>query len=97
MIKFNNFFKQHLVNLLAEEALRDPYCQSSFDAPKYSVCFLDLADYLHLKDDVLAKLEEKQKEDKDIVEEQPLVFSDRKEDDRKQKHPKSMPGSVNQS
>ena len=25
VIKFNNFFKQHLVNLLAEEAARDPY------------------------------------------------------------------------
>ena len=56
VIKFNNFFKQHLVNLLAEEASRDPYCQASIDAPKYSVCFMDLAEFLNLKEDVFVKL-----------------------------------------
>ena len=83
VIKFNNFFKQHLVSLLAEEAARDPYCQASIDAPKYSVCFMDLAEFLNLKDDVLAKLEEVQNEEHEELDaEEPLAYSARKERDR---------------
>ena len=63
IIKFNNFFKQHLISMLHEEAARDPYNQSSFDAPKYSVCFMDLAEFLGLKEDVFSKLEETRNEE----------------------------------
>ena len=90
VIKFNNFFKQNLVNLLAEEAARDPYCRSSFDAPKYSVCFMDLAEYLDLKDDVYSKLEEMQEQDT-VTNEDPLVFSARTERE-KQILTRSTPG-----
>ena len=89
VIKFNNFFKQHLVSLLAEEAVRDPYCQASIDAPKYSVCFMDLAEFLNLKDDVLVKLEEvKNQEHDELATEEPLAYSARKERDRP-KHSRS--------
>ena len=58
IIKFNSFFKQNLVKLLVEEANRDALCPEALNAPKFSVCFTDLAEYLNLKDDVLAKLAE---------------------------------------
>eukprot|EP00354_Favella_ehrenbergii_P000797 CAMPEP_0170459270 /NCGR_PEP_ID=MMETSP0123-20130129/6024_1 /TAXON_ID=182087 /ORGANISM="Favella ehrenbergii, Strain Fehren 1" /LENGTH=119 /DNA_ID=CAMNT_0010723819 /DNA_START=276 /DNA_END=635 /DNA_ORIENTATION=+ len=56
VIKFNNFFKQNLVKLLVEEAKRDQIYQEAQQAPKYSVCFSDLALFLGLKDEVNEKV-----------------------------------------
>ena len=98
VLKFNNFFKQHLVNMLAEEAARDPYSQSSIDAPKYSVCFMDLAEFLNLKDDVFAKLEEMQNdENENLATEELIVFSARKEREARHRnlHSNSTPGFTN--
>ena len=53
VLKFNNFFKFNLVKLLAEEARRDQFVPEMVEAPKYSVCFSDLADYLNVKDEVM--------------------------------------------
>ena len=44
-----------MIKLLSEEARRDPYSQESIDAPKYSTCFLDLAEFLGFKDEVMSK------------------------------------------
>jgi len=56
VIKFNNFFKQNLVKILVEEAKRDHLGSGAIDAPKYSVCFTDLAEFLGLKEDVMEKV-----------------------------------------
>ena len=53
VLKFNNFFKFNLVKLLAEEARRDKFEPEMVEAPKYSVCFSDLAEYLNVKDEVM--------------------------------------------
>ena len=43
-----------MVKILVEEARRDLHVsQEVRDAPKYSVCFMDLAEFLGLKEDVL--------------------------------------------
>lgn len=65
IIKFNNFFKQNMVKLLVEEGRRDQFCTEANQAPKYSVCFGDLADYLDLKDEILDKVA--QEEDGDSI------------------------------
>ena len=56
VLKFNNFFKQNLVTLLMEESRRDQRSQEAVDAPKYSVCFSDLAEFLDLKEEVSNKV-----------------------------------------
>ncbi len=56
VMKFNNFFKQNLVKLLVEESLRDQLSDEANEAPKYSVCFTDLAEFLNLKDEVMLKV-----------------------------------------
>ena len=56
VLKFNNFFKQNLVKLLVEEDRRDQHVPEMIEAPKYSVCFSDLAEYLNLKDEVQKKV-----------------------------------------
>ena len=37
------------------------------DAPKYSVCFSDLAEYLNLKDEVLDKVAQYDEEDESVI------------------------------
>ena len=72
--------------MLHEEAARDPYNQSSFDAPKYSVCFMDLAEFLGLKEDVYSKLEETRNEEISQIDPADLVaFSARKEREERTK------------
>ena len=56
VIKFNNFFKQNLVKLIVEEGRRDLMGQQAIDAPKYSVCFSDLADFLGLREEVMERV-----------------------------------------
>ena len=56
VIKFNNFFKQNLIKLLVEETRRDQISEEAKKAPKYSVCFSDLAHFLGLKDEVMEKV-----------------------------------------
>lgn len=51
-----------MVKLLVEEQRRDLIGQEAVDAPKYSVCFSDLADFLGLKDEVFEKVAEIQEE-----------------------------------
>ena len=70
--------------MMSEEAARDPYNQASFDAPKYSVCFMDLAEFLGLKEDVFTKLNETINEEASLIDPQDLVaFSSRKERDER--------------
>ena len=56
VIKFNNFFKQNMIKLFVEEAKRDQLSQEAMQAPKYTVCFLDLAEFLGLKDEIMDKV-----------------------------------------
>ena len=58
VIKFNNFFKQNMIKLLVEESRRDQLCPEANLAPKYSVCFSDLAEFLGLKDEIMDKVAE---------------------------------------
>jgi hypothetical protein len=67
VMKFNNFFKQNLVKLLIEEARRDQFSDEANDAPKYSVCFTDLAEFLNLKDEVMLKVAQHDFEDDSIA------------------------------
>ena len=50
-MKFNSYFKLHLIKLLSEEALQKQI--GEVHAPKYSVCFMDLADTLGFKEEIL--------------------------------------------
>ena len=45
-----------MIKLLVEEGRRDQLCTEANRAPKYSVCFGDLAEYLGLKDEILDKV-----------------------------------------
>ena len=67
VIKFNNFFKQNLVTLLVEEARRDQLSQEAVDAPKYSVCFSDLAQFLELQDEVMDRVAQLEEEDESVA------------------------------
>ena len=67
VIKFNNFFKHNLIKLLVEEARRDHFVPEMVEAPKYSVCFSDLAEYLNLKDEVLDKVAQYDEEDESVI------------------------------
>ena len=58
VIKFNNFFKQNMIKLLVEEARRDELGQEANQAPKYSVCFNGLAEFLGLKEEIMEKVAE---------------------------------------
>ena len=67
MLKFNNFFKQNLIKLLVEEDRRDQVSQEACEAPKFSVCFSDLAEFLGLKDEVMHKLAQFDDEDESVT------------------------------
>ena len=41
---------------MAEEARRDQFVPEMVEAPKYSVCFSDLAEYLNVKEEVMQKV-----------------------------------------
>ena len=56
ILKFNNFFKANLTKLLVEEEEREMRESDTNKAPKYSVCFMDLAEFLNIKDDIAAKI-----------------------------------------
>ena len=45
-----------MVKLFVEEARRDQLSLEAIKAPKYSVCFSDLADYLGLKEEIMDKV-----------------------------------------
>ena len=48
-----------------EERKRDQMSQEAQEAPKYSVCFLDLAEFLGFKDEVTRKMAEHEDEEDD--------------------------------
>ena len=47
-----------MIKLLVEESRRDQLCPEANQAPKYSVCFSDLAEFLGLKDEIMDKVAE---------------------------------------
>ena len=49
-----------------EEARRDHFVPEMIEAPKYSVCFSDLAEYLNLKDEVLDKVAQYGNEEQEL-------------------------------
>jgi len=51
--KYNSYFKQHLARMLAEETRQK--LTGKLKAPKYSMCFLDLAEIFGLKHEAIAE------------------------------------------
>ena len=82
VLKFNNFFKQNLVKLLVEEDRRDQLVPEMIEAPKYSVCFSDLAEYLNLKDEVQKKVTNYDDEDKSVSSLQQYSYLQKTGEDR---------------